>query len=256
VPSKPSTEQSWLAYREVNPRARLRLFCFPYAGGGASTYRGWAAGLPQHVEVCPVQLPGRENRLRERAFQQLPPLVAAAADALEPLLDLPFALFGHDMGAAIAYGLACERRRRGGALPQALFVAARRAPQVPLTGAPLHDLPDTNLKEALRARRQVPDEVLAHEELMRLLLPIVRADLAADETAVFPDEPQLAQPISAFHGLGDDLVVREDVERWRQCSSGPFRLRALPGDHFFVHSSRGELLEAITRDLAEQTPPG
>jgi len=159
------------------------------------------------------------------------------------------------MGAAIAYGLACERRRRGGGLPQALFVAARRAPQVSLTGAPLHDLPDTELKEALRARRQVPDEVLAHEELTRLVLPIVRADLAVDETAAFPDEPQLAMPISAFHGLGDDLVAREDVERWRPCTSGRFRLRALPGDHFFVHSGRGELLESIARDLATLAPP-
>jgi len=254
MPPSPSTTERWLAYREVNPRARRRLFCFPYAGGGASAYRGWAAELPADVEVCPVQLPGRESRLREPAFQGLQPLVAAAADALQPLVQLPFAFFGHGMGAAIAYGLACELRSRGRAWPEALFVAGRRAPEVPLRSAPLHDLPDAELIAALRERRAVPEEVLAHEELMRLLLPILRADLAVDETASFGDEAKFAFALSAFVGTEDDIVPRADVEPWAQRTVGAFRLRELPGDQFFIHSSRALLLEALARDLAQLAP--
>lgn len=252
-PSPPATER-WLAYREVNPSARRRLFCFPYAGGGASAYRGWAADLPADLEVCPVQLPGRENRLREPAFRELQPLVAAAADALQPLFQLPCAFFGHGMGAAIAYSLACELRSRGRAWPEALFVAGRRAPEVPLRGEPLRDLPDAELIAALRERRAVPDDVLAHEELMRLLLPILRADFAVDETASFGGEPKLTFALSAFVGKDDDTVARADVEPWAQRTIGTFRLRELPGDQFFIHSSRRELLEALARDLA-QLPP-
>src|SRR6185295_11175567 len=97
-----------MAYREVNPNARLRLFCFPYAGGGASAYRGWATALPSDLEVCPVQLPGRESRLREAPFTRPEPLIQTLADVLEPHLDLPFVLFGHSMGGMISFELSRE----------------------------------------------------------------------------------------------------------------------------------------------------
>ncbi len=254
MPPSPPAAERWLAQREVNPRARRRLFCFPHAGGGASAFRGWAAELPADVEVCPVQPPGRENRLEERAFRELQPLVEAAADALQPLFSLPFAFYGHGMGAAIAYGLACELRRRGRALPEALFVAGRRAPEVPLRSAPLHDLPDAELIAALLERRLVPEEVLRHEELMQLLLPVLRADLTLDETTSFADEQKFPLALSAFVGTKDDSLALADVEPWAERIVGTFRLHELPGDQFFVHSSRRPLLEAIARDLA-QLPP-
>ena len=120
----------WLAYREVKPHARLRIFCFPYAGGGASIFRGWTALLPADLEVCPVQLPGREGRLREAPFTHMEPMVNALVDALQPYFDLPFVLFGHSMGAAIAFELTRELRRRGRPQPLHLFAAGRRAPHL------------------------------------------------------------------------------------------------------------------------------
>ena len=123
------SSERWLAYREVNPRARVRMFCFPYAGGGASAYRGWAGPLPPDVEVCPVQLPGREGRLRDAPFDHPEPLVQALADALQPYFQgLPFVFFGHSMGAMLGFELARELRRRGQSLPLHLFVSGRRAP--------------------------------------------------------------------------------------------------------------------------------
>jgi len=235
----------------VNPRAHLRLFCFPYAGGGASAYRGWAASLPADVEVCPVQLPGRESRLREPAFVRPEPLVLALADVLQPLLDLPYAFFGHSLGALIAFELARELRRRAQPLPVHLFVSARRAPQVPARERPIHDLPEEEFLAELRKLKGTPEEVLQHAELMRLLGPVLRADFAVNETYAYVAGEPLDLGISAFGGLGDEEVTREDLAQWSDHTRGPFRLRMLPGDHFFLHSGRDLITESVARDLAE-----
>lgn len=243
----------WLAYREVNPRARLRMFCFPYAGGGASIYRGWGKSLPADVEVCPVQLPGRESRMREPAFDRSGPMIAALAEALAPYMDLPFLFFGHSMGAMISFELSRELRRRGRTQPVHIFVSGRRAPQLPAREEPIYNLPEPEFRAKLRELNGTPDEVLQHEELMKLLLPILRADFGVNETYEFTEEPPLDHGISAFGGLGDEDVTREDVEAWQANTKGRFRMRMLPGDHFFINGSKDLVLEAVSRDLAEVT---
>jgi medium-chain acyl-[acyl-carrier-protein] hydrolase len=254
---KPSSSpaERWLAYREANPRARLRMFCFPYAGGGASAYRGWGALMPPHFEVCPVQLPGRESRLREPPFTRPEALIQAVADALEPYLGMPFVFFGHSMGGMISFELTRELRRRGKPLPLHLFVAGRRAPDVPPREESIHDLPEPEFIEKLRELNGTPEEVLQHAELMKLLSPVLRADFAVNETYAFTEEAPLDQGISAFGGLGDEEVTREDLERWRQHTKGRFRMRMLPGDHFFLHSQKELILEAVARDASELSIP-
>ncbi len=248
----PQLKERWLAYREVNPRARVRMFCFPYAGGGASAYRGWSGPLPANVEVCPVQLPGREGRLREAPFEGPEPLVRDMADALQPYMQgLPFVFFGHSMGAMLSFELTRELRRRGQEMPLHLFVSGRRAPQVPDDDEPIHDLPEPEFIEKLRELNGTPEEVLQHTELMRLLIPVLRADFAVNETYVYREEEPLDLGISAFGGLGDKEVSREQVAAWREHTRGRFRLRMLPGDHFFIHGNRDMVLEALARDLVE-----
>jgi surfactin synthase thioesterase subunit len=228
------------------------MFCFPYAGGGASAYRGWAGSVPGDIEVCPVQLPGREGRLREAPFERTDLLVQALTDALQPWLgDLPFVFFGHSMGGMLGFELARELRRRGKPQPLHLFVSGRRAPQVPDREEPIHGLPEAEFIEKLRELNGTPEEVLQHAELMRLLLPVLRADFSVVETYEYAQEEPLDLGISCFGGLADQEVTREDCAAWKEQTRGRFRLRMLPGDHFFLHSAKDMIVEVVARDLAE-----
>jgi medium-chain acyl-[acyl-carrier-protein] hydrolase len=208
--------------------------------------------LPSDVEVCPVQLPGRESRLREAPFETPEPLVKAIADALQPhFAGLPFVFFGHSMGAMLSFELARELRRRGQTLPLHLFVSGRRAPQIPDLEEPIHALPEPEFIVKLRELNGTPEEVLQHAELMKLLIPVLRADFSVNETYEYTGEEPFDFGISCFGGLGDREVSRDDCAAWKEQTRGRFRLRMLPGDHFFMHSAKDMILESVARDLAE-----
>ncbi|HEX9734271.1 MAG TPA: alpha/beta fold hydrolase [Thermoanaerobaculia bacterium] len=239
----------WIAYRKPRPHARLRLFCFPYAGGGASIYRTWQAALPPEVEVCPVQPPGRENRLSEERFLRVGPFAAAICDALAPLLDLPFALFGHSLGAVVGYETALKLRDEAGKSPLCLLVSARRAPRVPPDDEPTYDLPDAEFRAKLQELEGTPEEVLVHPELMQLVEPLLRADFELNDTYEPSDRPPLACPVTAFGGLEDPDVAREQLEPWREVTRGPFRLRMFAGGHFFLQEQQQALLAAVAQEL-------
>lgn len=241
----------WIAYRKPNPRAQLRMFCFHYAGGGAAVFRGWQADLPGEIEVCPIQLPGRESRLREPSFQRLDPILQELPAVLQPLMDLPYVFFGHSMGAIISFELSLRLRRMGWRLPLQLLLSGRRAPHRKDTDPPLHDLPDEEFKRELRQLEGTPQEVLEHPELMELLTPLLRADFAVCETYEHDtQEPPLDLPVSVFGGLTDHKVGKEDLEAWRQYTRGTFKLRMFAGNHFFLNGpSRPDLIRAIAQDV-------
>ena len=247
----PATDP-WIAFRKPRPRARLRLFCFPYAGGGAMTYRDWPAAMPEEIEVLPIQLPGRERRLRESSFVRMEPLVTALTRALEPYLDLPFAIFGHSMGGVIGYELAQRLRRERGRSPVHLLVSAHHAPHRPAEDKADYKLPDTELIERLREMNGTPPEVLEHPELMDLMLPLIRADFELNDTYVTADQPPLDCAVTAFGGLEDEEVSRQDLEAWSEISDGPFKLRMFPGDHFYLHDNRNQLIDWVVEDLQRQ----
>jgi medium-chain acyl-[acyl-carrier-protein] hydrolase len=242
---------SWIAFRKPNTQARLRLFCFPYAGTGASIFRTWSDGLPSDVEVYPVQLPGRGTRLMETPFIQLAPLVQALAHALEPLLDKPFAFFGHSLGALIGFELARQLRRQSGVQPVRLFVSADRAPQIPHRDLPIHALPEEKFMAELRRLNGIPGKVLEEAELMQIMLPVLRADFAVYESYAYSTEPPLNCPISTFGGSQDHRVSRGDLEAWRDQTSDSFSLRMFPGDHFFWNTTQPLLLQALSQELRE-----
>lgn len=239
----------WITRPRPAPRARLRLFCLAHAGGGASAFRGWADVLPAEVEVCPVQLPGRENRIAEPAFDRVEPLVAALADAVEPYLDLPFALFGHSNGALIGFELSRLLRQRGKALPAHMFASGRRAPDLPAQTPPIHTHPEADFLAELGQLGGLPPALLEHRELLALLVPTLRADVAIHETYTFSEQPPLPFPITAYGGVADVKVSRANLQAWERHTEGPFVLRMFPGGHFYLQDERDTLLRTLAGDL-------
>lgn len=243
-------KNAWLAFVKPKPQAALRLFCFPYSGGGASMFRTWSEGLPVTIEACPVQLPGRETRLRESPFTQMSSLVEAAAQALLPYLDKPFVFFGHSVGALICFDLARYLRQRHGLLPVHLFVSGRGAPQIPDPDPPAHALAEPEFIEHIRRYDGTSEEVLKNPELLKVFLPILRADFAINETYVYVNEAPLACPISAFGGLQECKEhYRTHLKDWRMQTTSRFSVQMFQGGHFFIHSARSLLLEAISKAL-------
>jgi medium-chain acyl-[acyl-carrier-protein] hydrolase len=249
MPSNPKSN-IWFYSPQPRPHARLRLFCIPYAGGGVAAYHSWPNHLPSDVEVCAIQLPGRDSRLREKPFIDLLALVDALAEGLSPWLASPYALFGHSMGALIAYGLVRHIRRQGGNPPVRLFVSGRRAPHVPGRQSPCHHLPDPEFVETLVQRYNgIPKAVLAEPELMDLFLPILRADFTLMETYSHVPEEPLQQAITVFGGIDDQSVNRADLDAWKDVTRGETDLHILQGDHFFVQTARTALLSIISRQI-------
>jgi surfactin synthase thioesterase subunit len=244
------TYAPWIVCRKPNPAPRLRLFCFPYAGGGASVFRAWAHELPADIEVCAIQLPGRETRLREQPFMRLEPMVQQLGDVLAPHLTRPFALFGYSLGALVSFELARMLRRRQAPGPIQLFVGARAAPQLPRTEPVLHQLPDAELvAEVCRRYDGIPQAVRQEPDLMKLLLPVLRADLAVMETYAHTADEPLTCPLSVFGGLDDRTIPRDKLEAWRDQTRGTFTLQLLPGNHFFLNTARPLLLHAVSQSL-------
>lgn len=185
----------------------------------------------------------------EPPFTELSPLIQALAHALFPLLDKPFALFGHSLGALVSFELARHLRRQYGLHPVHLFVAAGRAPQIPHRGLPMHTLPEAEFVAQLRCLNGTPKEVFGHAELMEIVLPLLRADFAVYETYVYSSEPPLNCPISTFGGLQDCNVSRGDLEAWRDQTTGSFSSRMFPGDHFFLNTTQPLLLRVLSQEL-------
>lgn len=243
----------WLTVFRPVARPRLRLFCLPYAGAGVSAFRDWPEVLPADVELCAVQLPGRENRIGEPVPARIAELVPPLISAIRPFVDEPFALFGHSLGAAIGYELA-----RGltaiGRPPRVLGVSGRRAPHMPLEQPPMHTLPDPDLKRRIAEMGGTPPEVLDHEELMDFLLPTVRADLRLSETYLRAADHRLTCPIVAFAGDRDQEAPPPAVEAWGDVAGGPIVFRVLDGDHFFLKSHVCHITLEILKFCSGETP--
>lgn len=246
---KRAVASSWITCPQPNPQAKMRLFCFPYAGGSAQLYHRWAAKLPPILEVFPIQLPGRGNRLKEPAFQQLMPLVKAISTAILPYLNRPFCFFGYSMGAMIGFELTRLLRAQYALQPQHLFVAGRTAPQIKNTEPHTYHLPETEFLDSLHDLNGTPKELLANAELMQLMIPLLRADFEVCQTYEYVPGPPLDCPLSVYGGTQDDHVSLDAYEAWEQQTTGPFKLTMYEGDHFFIHSHQDQLLQALSGEL-------
>jgi medium-chain acyl-[acyl-carrier-protein] hydrolase len=240
---------SWVTIPRPNPSARLRLFCFPYAGAGASVFFTWPSQLPPDVELAAVQPPGREARLSEKPYSDMMELVEKLGEVLEPHMNVPFAFFGHSNGAIMAFELARKLRREGRRMPLHLFLSGRMASHIANRHPPIHALPEPEFSNQLRRLEGTPEEILQNAEIMALITPLLRADFSLAETYAYRPEAPLDVPISAYGGSGDPDVSPEDVEAWGQHTAGPFRSRIFSGGHFFLNTERAAVLQELGEEL-------
>jgi medium-chain acyl-[acyl-carrier-protein] hydrolase len=230
----------------------MRLFCFPYAGVGPSLYRPWLAALPGHVEARLIQLPGREGRWRETPLRDVHSIADSLTRALKPHLQMPFAFYGHSLGSLIAFEVTRRLRADGGPMPVQLFLAAHRAAHLPNPHPEIRHLADDEFVAELRRRYDgIPQTVLDNPELLELMLPCLRADFHVYETYEYTAEPPLDCPISAFGAEADAYVRTPEVAGWRDQTRARFRMRVVPGNHFFVQTHRDLVLAAVADDLSE-----
>ena len=233
----------------------VRLFCLPFAGGGATEYTRWQDAFDNHIEVCPVELPGRQTRWREAPERNIEPLVDGLAAAIADELDRPYALFGHSMGGLVAFELARALRRRGRAEPAVLFVSASRAPQI---SRELHRISDAATSEVLARLKSLgglPDELQTEPELLEVLLPTLRADFSVCEQYKYVSESPLSCPIVAFAGADDRDTTPAMMAPWREQTVAFYAPCLLPGGHFFLRSERDTLLGHIQNALAQCLQP-
>lgn len=243
----PGTRQGAGAAAAPRAAAAIRLFCFPHAGAGASAYARWPAAFSPSVEVAPVQLPGREDRILEE------PCVDpdATAYTLARSVSGPYALFGHSMGARLAFEVARRLRAAGARPPEVLYVSGCRAPDV-LADGPLDGLSrvdDNELLARLRAGGGLPDEVTAEPELLELLLPSLRADFTWLDDYTYREAAPLPVPIVGFAGDQDRAAPVEQMRGWRRHTSAGFALHLLPGGHFFIRDQLPALVALIQASL-------
>jgi medium-chain acyl-[acyl-carrier-protein] hydrolase len=229
----------------------MRLFCFPYAGGTSSIFNSWPDQLSSRIEVCPVHLPGRESRFRERPFTRLAPFVESMAQAILPLLDKPFAFFGHSMGALLGFELIRRLQKEHQPTPFRFVASGCSAPQMRRKALVTHQLPEPEFVRELRRLKGTPRELLEHAELMRLMLPVIRADFEICETYAYSPQPPLSCAITAFGGTRDKAVTPPRLAGWRDQTTSLFSHYLFPGDHFFLHTAEKQLLDRLGRELSQ-----
>ena len=236
-------------YPRELPQARQRLFCFPFAGAGVSIFREWPSELRDDTHVFGIQLPGRENRIAEPPLHNLVAAARGIAEVLSRYDDLPFALFGHSLGALLCFEVARQLRNWKCSSPTQMFASACGAPRRLKRDMPIHELPDDLLIQKLRGFNGTPEQILKNEEVMQLMLPTIRADLELSETYSYePDEP-LECPITVVGGLQDHEVTSSDLLAWETETSASFNIRMFPGDHYFIRSRRTLVLRMIRDQL-------
>jgi medium-chain acyl-[acyl-carrier-protein] hydrolase len=248
--NQPKSAGKLLDIARKNPAAEFRLFCFPYAGGSSLIYRSWARALPPFVEVVGVQYPGRGTRLLEPSIKKMEPLADGIVAELTPALqEKPFAFFGHSMGATLAFEISSRLAQQNGPRPLMFFASGRQAPHVPDRDPLTYHLPDDEFVGYLRRLNGTPKEILESEEVMQLLMPVLRADFELIQTYTYQPSPKLQCPLVVFGGIGDADIPRNDLEAWCTLTESTCSVRMFPGDHFFIPSCESMLLQVLAREL-------
>ncbi|MGW9495917.1 thioesterase II family protein [Streptomyces prasinus] len=243
------TGSPWLRRFHTAPDDSPRLLCFPHAGGNASYFFPFSARLAPHADVLVVQYPGRQERFGEPCVESLHEMADLVTAELVrgPLLERPFTVFGHSMGASLAFEVAC-RLRDAGFPPAALTVSGRRAPSIPAPGS-VHLADDDQLIADIKLLGGTHQGMLDNPELLAAILPSVRSDYVATETYRFRGADPLDCPVTSLIGDADPRVDEPQALAWRTHGTGPFRLRVYAGGHFSLVPHIDAVVAELLADL-------
>jgi medium-chain acyl-[acyl-carrier-protein] hydrolase len=247
-------QRLWLKRPPRTTDTRIRMLCFHHAGGNAAMYRDWPNLLPSSIEPIAVQLPGRADRFCEPPYERMAPLVEALVDVLAPVLDLPYVCYGASMGARVSWSLAHVLRARAMPMPRKLYVAGHAAPSLDRTIRGWNG-PDEGLVTYMRELGGTPPQVLADPELLRALLPILRADLTVLSTHTEVATQPLDVAIKAFAGTADTEVPPERMIPWAMETSVGFEMETVVGGHFFDGRAQRQVTEVIGQELTASICP-
>ncbi len=243
------TKNKWIVTPIPRPQAKLALYCLPFAGGSSNSFRPWTSILPPTVELRAVELPGHGSRLNEALEHNIQMLIEPMAQALSENSDRPFAIFGHSMGALLGYELTLKLQHNFKKNPVHVFLSGHGAPHLPERDEPIHQLPKSEFVSKIRQYNGTPHEVLENDELMELMVPILRADFEVCETYQPACLDKITAPLTVMGGINDSGAPRADLEAWADFTTQTFNVRMFPGDHFYLLQHKMTLLQAILQDI-------
>lgn len=240
-------------FRRESSAAKGRLLCLPYAGGGAVAHRSWGGALAPAIEVCAFEPPGRNSRFDEEPFRKSQEYAEALAAIIARLSDKPFAIFGHSLGAMVAFTVAQHLQRQGARGPVAIFLSGHGLRDK--RREPIHRLPTPELIEKLRTYEGTLPEILENRELMELVLPAIRADFGLVDEHRYELGIKISCPVMALGGEEDPEVTKESLLAWREQTTGAFALRMFPGGHFYLRRREPEVLKVVREFLGAWRSP-
>jgi pyochelin biosynthetic protein PchC len=241
----------WVRRFHPADHPRARLVCFPHAGGSASYFFAVSRALAPSIEVICLQYPGRQDRRTEPCLDTVTAFASSVTSALEPWTDLPLMFFGHSLGATIAYETA-RRLQADGVEVAGLYASGRRGPTTSRDER-VHERPDDGLLAELRRLSGTDGAVLGDHEIVRMILPALRADYRAAETYRHSPGEKLRCPITVLVGDSDPKVTVEEARDWESHTTGPFELKVYPGGHFFLQDHQPEILAMFSAQLDKIT---
>lgn len=253
----------WFFCPKKNPSASLRLICFPYAGGSAAVYASWLRHLPGDIEMLSIQYPGRATRFREAPITDLDTIVKECAQAIAAQSDKPLVLFGHSMGARIAYEVTLYLKKQYEIIPQLLIASASAPPhkgsdansvyvqrEKARGGVPMYKLNDADFCAELRFLQGTPDALLADDEMMALVLPSLRADFELVQHYTQPkSREKVACPLVTFCSDGDVVVGKDAIGAWRELTEVEYRQFDFSGNHFFIHTLERQVIAVMNAEI-------
>lgn len=245
----PSLNAEAFVRKNDRPDARIRLFCFTYAASSAQVFFRWNDYAPEWLEISGCELPGHGARLAERPLDHQDAAAVEIADTLEPLLDRPYALFGHCLGAALAYEATRILRERGKEQPVRLFCSGARGPHLGIPIADVESMEDDDFIEHMHKAYAAPIDFLRHPEMRPLFLPMVRADARMTQNYRYQPGLPVSYPVTAVAGETDPDVQQEHLDGWRQHTTASVTTRLYPGNHFFFLESAPRLLTDFVSEL-------